>query len=363
MIKTKYVAILFLLCFSEVFVYGAKGEERIRTTDHNVNLKDYVLMSLKVSTASFKKIECEIAKAKSDYLYARQKGDSEFSLKKASIYLEKMKNNRMDKRLERMIESVSCYFSFLQAEQSLKEKEGQLSINLKEEEIAKRRFTEGLKEENEYAEQKEITLESRIAVLKAKNVYIGMYRKFLRRIGVEYTGKNHIFPEERVSFVPVVKIDFKECVKRAERVNSSCMYNLKMYELYKSYNNKIISSNAVTVKEKNYLKIRMVSYKADYEEAKISLENKIWTLVTRNNTSSALLKLKKVQVEMAKKQREIKKIEYVNGTVFKTEVLQAALTYKEALDSLIEEKESVLLNYLKIVMFERRDLLLLWKDH
>lgn len=348
MVKTRYIAILFLFGISTVLLYGEVVVKEIQNMNHKLNLKEYISLTLKVSTTGLQKAENEMENAETDYIYAKQSNKSTFYIEKALIYLEKMRSYRIEMQSEIIIKAVSRYFSLLQAERNLHEKEEQLAINFKEEKTAELRFAEGVKEEAEYAEQKEITLESRIAVIKAKDAYIKAYRKFLQGIGMEYASNDQVSPERKVPSIPLKKMEFKECLDRAERINPSCMFNLKMYELYKSYNDEIINSAAATEKEKSYSKTQMASYKINYEESKSSLENTIWSLVTENNIALDILKFKKTQTEIAEKQLEIKRIEYSNGTIFKTEVSQTELNYKESQNDLITETENIFLNYIQL---------------
>ncbi len=322
--------------------------KEIQNMNHTLNLNEYILLTLKASTTGLQKAENEIKNAEADYIYAQQSNKSTFNIEKALIYLEKMRSYKIEIKSEIIIKAVSLYFSLLQAERNLLEKEKQLAINSKEEKTAKLRFAEGVKEEAEYAEKKEITLESRIALIKAKDAYIKAYRKFLQGTGTEYAGNDQIFPEKKVPSIPLKKMEFKECLNKAEIINPSCMFNLKMYELYKSYNDEIIHSAAATEKEKNYSKTQMASYNINYKESKSSLENTIWSLVTENNIALDILKLKKTQTEIAEKQLEIKRIEYSNGTIFKAEVSQTELNYKESQNDLKTEMENIFLNYIQL---------------
>ncbi len=348
MVKMRYITILFLFAISAVLLYGEVVEKKIQNMNHKLNLKEYISLTLKDPTTGMQKAEHEMENAEADYIHARQSNKSTFNIEKALIYLEKMRSYRSEIQAEIIIKAVFRYFSLLQAERNLHEKKEQLDINFKEEKNAELRLAEGIKEEADYTEQKEITLESKIAVINAKDGYIKAYRKFLQGIGMEFAGNDQVSPGKSVPSIPFKEVEFEECLDKAERINSSCIFNLKMYELYKSYNDGIINSAVVTEKEKSYSKTQMAAYKINYEESKSSLENAIWSLVTENNIALDILKFKKTQTEIAEKQLEIKRIEYSNGTIFKTEVSQTELNYKESQNDLITETENIFLNYIQL---------------
>ncbi len=342
--KIKYFAILFLFSISSVLLFG-----EISTTENKeLNLKDYILQTLKVSTSDFQKAENEMKDASADYNYAKQNSNSVFEIEKALIYLEKMRNYKVKVQSDMITKAVYRYYYLLQTERNFHEKEEQLSIDMLEEKIAKLRLAEGVKEESEYADQKIITIESRIMVVKAENSYLNAYRRFLRGIGMEYGSTNLVSPEKSVPVIPLGKMEFEGCLDIAEQKNPSCVFNLKMYDLFQSYNDKIINSTVVTVKEKRYSNTQMNLYKINYEESVSTLENTIWSLVTENNIAVDILKFKKTQKEIAENQLHIKRIEYSNGTIFKTELLQAELDYEESQNDLITEMETIFQNYIQL---------------
>ncbi len=344
----KFIAILFLYSMSVVLLPGESSADELKDLIHELSLQEYISLTLKVPAPVLQTVEDKMEKAEADYNYAKQSNKSTFNIEKALIYLEKIRSYRSEIQREIIIKAVSRYFSLLQAERNLHEKKQQLTIDSSEEKNVKLRFTEGVNEETEYSEQKEITLESRLEVIKAQNTFAKAYRNFLKGIGKEYADSEQVFPEKKVPLIPLKKVVFKEYLDKAEKTNSICLFNLMMYKLYKSYNTVIISSAVTTEKEKSYSKTQMAAYKISYEESKSSLSDAVWSLVNENNIALDILKLKKMQAEIAEKQLEIKRIEYLNGSVFKTEISQAELNYKESLNDLTAETENIFLNYIQL---------------
>ncbi len=313
----------------------------------NISLERYVSLALQAS-GELREAENKLQTAEADYTETKQSNKSPFDKAKASIYLEKIKRKKKEKRREIILKAVNNYFSLLQSQRDLNERDKQLSIAIEKEKIAKLRLEEGIEKEEEYIEQEENVTESRIMLIKAQNTYIKQLRIFLETIGMEYNKAIKIIPKKEDFFLQSEKFDFTECLKKAQQTNSNYIYTLKMYQLYKQRCITLSNTDITTPREKKHSKNIMESYRDNYLKAKKNLENRVWSLVTANNLSIEILKLKRIQAELAKKQLTIKKINLSEGTIFSTDLEEAKLNYTEAQNNLKEETEISFLNLLKL---------------